>query len=189
MGIARVPFSAADRARLLSAKGIGPKVVSRLEQLGFSSLTQLARADGALILKQAAALTGSTCWQNSPQARAAIQAAIRIATAGKVPKLAKSARTARSLAPGDLATCANLGPKSAQMLAAAGITKFSQLQRLGSVAAYTAVRKTDPNVSLNLLWALEGAILETHWRQIVREHRAHLLLALDDHERGRVMPR
>ena len=54
-------------------------MVARLEQLGITSLAQLAAADALHIVTQAAALVGSSCWKNSPQARAAIQAAIAMA--------------------------------------------------------------------------------------------------------------
>ena len=60
-------------------KGVGSTVVARLEQLGITSLAQLAAADALHIVTQAAALVGSSCWKNSPQARAAIQAAIAMA--------------------------------------------------------------------------------------------------------------
>jgi DNA transformation protein and related proteins len=80
----------------------------------------------------------------------------------------------------ELAACANLGPKASQMLAAVGITSLSQLKRMGAVAAYAKVKKTGLNASLNLLWALEGAITDTHWRIVARESRMRLLLALDD---------
>jgi DNA transformation protein len=38
------------------------------------------------------------------------------------------------------ATLRNLGPRSEQLLAAAGITTVAQLRKLGSVAAYARVR-------------------------------------------------
>jgi nucleotidyltransferase/DNA polymerase involved in DNA repair len=69
-------FEPEERQALLSVKGVGPKVIERLEQMGYRSLVQLADADAADILAQGASLTGSSCWKNSPQARAAIQAAI-----------------------------------------------------------------------------------------------------------------
>ncbi|MDR2875989.1 MAG: hypothetical protein LBV44_08705 [Methylobacillus sp.] len=77
-----MPFSASEREILLAVKGVGATVIARLEQLGFSSLKQLAAADANAITQGAAALTGSTCWKNSPQARAAIQAAIAAARRG-----------------------------------------------------------------------------------------------------------
>ncbi|MEN0035959.1 MAG: helix-hairpin-helix domain-containing protein [Cellvibrio sp.] len=72
-------FSAEERNALLNIKGVGPTVVTRLEQMGFSSLAQLSQADTVDIVSQASAMLGSTCWKNSPQARAAIQAAISLA--------------------------------------------------------------------------------------------------------------
>jgi hypothetical protein len=44
--------------------------------MGFATLAQLAEANALDIVTQASAIVGSTCWKNSPQARAAIQAAI-----------------------------------------------------------------------------------------------------------------
>lgn len=69
-------FDEQARSQLLALKGVGPTVLQRLEQLGYHSLAQLAEADAAQIVQAAASLVGSTCWKNSPQARAAIQAAI-----------------------------------------------------------------------------------------------------------------
>lgn len=74
-----MPFSPEERQALLNVKGIGPTVVTRLEQLGYESLSHLSKANTLDIVAQAAAMLGSTCWKNSPQARAAIQAAIELA--------------------------------------------------------------------------------------------------------------
>lgn len=74
-------FLPGERRVLLAVKGVGPAVVARLEQMGYGSLPQLARASAEDILAQGARLTGSTCWKNSPQARAAIAAAIAAARA------------------------------------------------------------------------------------------------------------
>ena len=75
-----IPFSAVEKSALLCVKGVGPKVIERLEQMGFSSLRQLADADARDILAQGAALSGSSCWKNSPQAKAAVEAAIGAAS-------------------------------------------------------------------------------------------------------------
>jgi len=82
------------------------------------------------------------------------------------------------------AQLANLGPKSEKMLVAAGITSFEQLRKLGSVAAYSMVKRTGSNASLNLLWALEGALTGIHWQEVARLHRTSLLLALEQHEQN-----
>ena len=72
-------FQPEEREALLAVKGVGPTVVNRLEQIGFSSLRELARADALEVVSRAAGRVGSTCWKNSPQARAAIQSAIDMA--------------------------------------------------------------------------------------------------------------
>ncbi|TQM06744.1 hypothetical protein FB548_3117 [Pseudoxanthomonas sp. 3HH-4] len=76
-GDARFPVE--ERDALLALKGVGPTVVQRLEQMGIASLRQLAAAEPSEIVASAAGLTGSTCWKNSPQARAAIQSAVDFA--------------------------------------------------------------------------------------------------------------
>ena len=71
-----MPFSPEEKTSLLAEKGIGPTVLQRLQQMGLDNLTVLAAADVDHILEQGAALSGSICWKNSPQARAAMQAAV-----------------------------------------------------------------------------------------------------------------
>lgn len=75
-----------------------------------------------------------------------------------------------------------LGPKSSEMLAKAGITSFSQLRKLGSVAAYVRTKRANRGASLNLLWALESALCGQHWQEVAREYRTSLLLAVDEFE-------
>ena len=72
-------FPANERDALLAVKGVGPTVVQRLEEMGIASLRQLAAAEPYEIVVSAVGLTGSTCWKNSPQARAAIQSAVDFA--------------------------------------------------------------------------------------------------------------
>ena len=47
-------------------------MLQRLEQMCLDSFVRLRDCDAASILAQGAVLTGSSCWKNSPQARAAI---------------------------------------------------------------------------------------------------------------------
>lgn len=76
-----MPFPADERAMLLTVKGVGPTVVDRLEQIGIDSLGALAAAKPEDIVAQVAAMLGTTCWRNSPQARGAIAAAVATARA------------------------------------------------------------------------------------------------------------
>ncbi|WP_421523427.1 helix-hairpin-helix domain-containing protein [Pseudomonas yamanorum] len=74
-----MPFTPDERTALLALKGVGPTVIARLEQMGIESFAELRRSDVADILTQTSAALGSTCWKNSPQARAAITAAVELA--------------------------------------------------------------------------------------------------------------
>lgn len=75
-----------------------------------------------------------------------------------------------------------LGLKSEEMLAAAGIETEQALQAAGAVRAFLAVKRAGLPVSLNLLWALEGALLGERWQDVARLHRTSLLLALNEAE-------
>ena len=73
----------------------------------------------------------------------------------------------------------NLTGVNAQALRAAGITSTAQLHDLGSVAAYVHVKRAGINVSLNLLYALEGAICDMNWADLPYAVRASLTLEAD----------
>lgn len=77
-----------------------------------------------------------------------------------------------------------IGPKSGEMLRAAGITTLSQLREIGSVRAYVMVKRSKCNPSLNFLWGLQSVITGEHWRDIAKNHRASLLFALEEAERN-----
>ena len=72
-------FSETEKQSMLALKGVGATVIARLEQIGFSSLKQLASADAHQVTLQISQMMGSTCWHNSPQARASINAIINLA--------------------------------------------------------------------------------------------------------------
>jgi len=69
----------------------------------------------------------------------------------------------------------NIGPKSARMLAAAGIDSIEALRTLGAAEVYRRVRLTNPDgVSRNMLWALQGALMDMDWRDLPDEIKAAL---------------
>lgn len=78
----------------------------------------------------------------------------------------------------------NLGPKSQDMLRRAGITLLDSLNEIGSVSAYVKVKQAGCKPSLNFLWGLESALTGEHWREVARNHRASLLLALETIEKA-----
>ncbi len=69
-------FSDSERQVLLSVKGVGPTVVKRFEEIGIDTLSDLAKYDVNDIAERVASMLRTTCWKNSPQAKAAIEAAI-----------------------------------------------------------------------------------------------------------------
>ena len=68
----------------------------------------------------------------------------------------------------------NLGPKSCLMLDQVGITNISQLNELGPVRAFLAVRQSYTHVSLNLLWAIAGALKNQHWAKLDLDYKLDL---------------
>lgn len=73
----------------------------------------------------------------------------------------------------------NLGPVSVQKLMNGGIETEEQLRSLGAVEAYLRVKQSQTGISLNLLYALHGALTDRHWSRIGAEDRAALLLEVD----------
>lgn len=83
-----------------------------------------------------------------------------------------------------IADLPNFGPKSQQMLAQAGIHTIEQLRELGAVRAYVQVKRSGACSSLNLLWAMEGALTGQHWQEVAKHDRLRLLLELEDVEKA-----
>ncbi|KKD01118.1 hypothetical protein [Photobacterium halotolerans] len=69
-------FSDRERELLLAVKGVGPTVIKRFEEIGINTLSDLATYQVDDIAEMVASMLRTTCWKNSPQAKAAIEAAI-----------------------------------------------------------------------------------------------------------------
>lgn len=78
-------FSEEERSALLALKGVGHTVLARLQQMGLDSMPALAGVAVEDVLAAGAALSGSVCWRNSPQARAALTAVVELARARMAP--------------------------------------------------------------------------------------------------------
>ena len=57
----------------------------------------------------------------------------------------------------------NIGPKSAAWLRQVGLRTQEDLESVGAVEAFIRVKRAGFRPSLNLLYALEGALLDCHW--------------------------
>jgi len=84
----------------------------------------------------------------------------------------------------------NLGPQSERQLAEVGIHSAEELRRIGALEAFLALRRAGSGRSLNLLWALVGALEPwpegRDWREVAAsEARLPLLLAVETRESAR----
>ena len=67
----------------------------------------------------------------------------------------------------DLIKLKNIGPASVRQLREVGIEDAAALRRLGAVAAYRRLKHAFPReVSLVMLYALEGALRGCHWNRL-----------------------
>ena len=73
----------------------------------------------------------------------------------------------------------NIGPKSAAWLRQVGLRTFDDLAAIGAVEAFMRVKRAGFKPSLNLLYALEGALQDCHWQQIPDARRSELVMAAD----------
>ncbi len=76
----------------------------------------------------------------------------------------------------------NIGPKSAAWLRQVGVRTQEDLERLGAVEAFMKVKRAGFKPSLNLLYALEGALANCHWAELPDERKAALVLAAESNE-------
>jgi DNA transformation protein and related proteins len=76
----------------------------------------------------------------------------------------------------------NVGPKSAAWLRQVGVRTQDDLVRLGAVEAFMKVKRAGFKPSLNLLYALEGALADCHWADLPDERKAALLAAAESAE-------
>ncbi len=74
-----------------------------------------------------------------------------------------------------LAALRNLGPATARRLAELGIADEGGLRQLGAVAAYRRLKFAYPReTTLVALYALHGALTETHWNALPAEVKRQL---------------
>ena len=73
----------------------------------------------------------------------------------------------------------NIGPKSAAWLRQVGLRTEEDLRAIGALEAFMRVKRAGFKPSLNLLYALEGALMDCHWQEVPAERRSELLVAAD----------
>jgi DNA transformation protein len=73
----------------------------------------------------------------------------------------------------------NIGPKSAAWLRQVGLRTEEDLRAIGALEAFMRVKRAGFKPSLNLLYALEGALMGCHWQEVPAERRSELLVAAE----------
>jgi hypothetical protein len=73
----------------------------------------------------------------------------------------------------------NIGPKSAAWLRQVGLRTLEDIAAIGTVEAFMRVKRAGFKPGLNLLYAIEGALLDCHWQEVPEERRQELILAAD----------
>ena len=73
----------------------------------------------------------------------------------------------------------NIGPKSAAWLRQVGLRTREDLVEAGTVGAFMKVRRAGFKPSLNLLYALEGALQDCHWQDVPDARRVELVQAAE----------
>ena len=73
----------------------------------------------------------------------------------------------------------NIGPKSAAWLRQVGLRSRDDIAGVGAVGAFMRVRRAGFKPSLNLLYALEGALLDCHWQEVPEARRVELVTSAE----------
>jgi TfoX/Sxy family transcriptional regulator of competence genes len=73
----------------------------------------------------------------------------------------------------------NIGPKSAAWLRQVGLRTREDLAAVGTVEAFMRVKRAGFKPTLNLLYAIEGALQDCHWQEVPDTRRSELIAATE----------
>ena len=73
----------------------------------------------------------------------------------------------------------NIGPKSAAWLRQVGLRSLEDIAAIGALEAFMRVKRAGFKPSLNLLYALEGALCNCHWQEVPDARRTELVSAAE----------
>ena len=69
----------------------------------------------------------------------------------------------------------NLGMATVNILHAIGINSYDDLKQMGAVEAYCRIKGRGIHVSKVMLYALQGALMDTHWNDLSPDLKAQLV--------------
>lgn len=75
----------------------------------------------------------------------------------------------------------NLGNTTVHWLNTIGVHNFSELKQKGAVDAYLEIKRRGIRVSKVLLYALHGAIIDTHWKELDQDTKDQLVARAAEH--------
>jgi TfoX/Sxy family transcriptional regulator of competence genes len=73
----------------------------------------------------------------------------------------------------------NIGPKSAAWLRQVGLRTQDDIAAVGTVEAFMRVKRAGFKPTLNLLYAIEGALTDRHWQEVPEARRNELVSAAE----------
>jgi hypothetical protein len=73
----------------------------------------------------------------------------------------------------------NIGPKSSAWLRQVGLHTREEIEEAGAVEAFMRVKRAGFKPTLNLLYALEGALCDCHWQEVPDARRQELVSAAE----------
>ena len=74
-----------------------------------------------------------------------------------------------------LITLKNLGSATVNILHAVGINSYDDLKKAGPVDVYLRIQRRNIHVSKVMLYALQGALQDTHWNELDPKLKQQLL--------------
>jgi DNA transformation protein and related proteins len=118
------------------------------------------------------------------------EAALHVPRASSRPTSANTVKVARTTRPAEhrrgkagewaLSELRGLDTVSVGWLMQAGIRSTQELRQADLYALYARIKSQQSKVSLNLLYALIGAVEDQDWRSIAKGRRSEVLMRLDD---------
>ena len=77
----------------------------------------------------------------------------------------------------------NLGPKSEQWLQAIGVHTREDLQQIGAIDCYRILKAQGYPVTLNLVYAIEAALMDIHWTKLTTQQKQSLKQAIEEQQK------
>lgn len=75
----------------------------------------------------------------------------------------------------------NLGPKSTEWLNEIGVFSWNDIDQIGVMEVFVRLKRINPKISLNMLWALYMGHQGKHWMDITDKEKQQLKIELQSY--------